>query len=215
MPICSSCGSYCVRLPCPVCAQTDEERRGLIKANDASSPKKWQITTRRTKRGSSMLAADETERLRRLTDSQMKHVAELEEKFTDSAYGKLEARFNRMQKEAGEKERKSAHLSSRVAQQEKKIQSLEIKLVEEKNLLIIDVESLRKELASAKATIEDNMNQKTELEKEIGELRNKAEELKQVIHKQEQQLAESTRTIENLNSKIQVLSSSELSNNKE
>lgn len=218
MPICSKCGTYSVRLPCPNCSQETAEEEALVTSAKESS-KKAPSSTGRLRRRGSILAADEVERLQRLTASQQTTIADLETKLEASAYGQLESQFGELRNQIAEKDAEITKLTSQVAHQEKAIQNFEKRLVK-KDETITELEGLRSkyeavknELVTVKSKIADKIQLQTELEKTISDLRFKIKEQERIIQKQNQKLAESTKPIEDLTADTKALDKTEAQNN--
>jgi chromosome segregation ATPase len=203
MPICSKCGTYSVRLPCPNCSDKTAEEEVLVTSVKEPS-KKVPPSTGRLRRRGSILAADEVERLQRLTESQQTIINDLETKLEASAYGQLESQVGELQNQIAEKDDEIARLASQVTHQEKGIQNYEKKLAQ-KDETITELEGLRSkyetlkiETATVKSKVADKIKLQTELEQTISDLQFKIKEQERLIQKQNQKLAESTKPIEDL-----------------
>ncbi len=203
MPICSKCGTYSVRLPCPNCSDKTAEKEVLVTSVKEPS-KKATPSTGRLRRKGSILAADEVERLQRLTESQQTIINDLETKLEASAYGQLESQVGELRNEIAEKDDEITRLASQVTHQEKAIQNYEKRLVK-KDETITELEAfrsksetLKKELSTVKSKVADKIQLQTELEKTINDLQFKIKEQERLIQKQNQQLAESTKPIEDV-----------------
>ncbi|MFQ5977788.1 MAG: hypothetical protein ACE5OZ_06660 [Candidatus Heimdallarchaeota archaeon] len=193
MPICDSCGSYFVRPPCPLCSEGIEEQPGITK--DSETPtKKLEKPERGIRGGSSVLAKEEVDRLRRLNESHQNHIAELERKLEASKRDSFEPQIAQIQAQTTEKDREIADLAVQVEDRGKTIQDLEAKLVDQSQT-ISEFEGVRsragatsKELTATKAKIADNSRLQTELEEKIRGLETRTQDQERMIQQQKQQL---------------------------
>ncbi|MHA2232912.1 MAG: hypothetical protein ACXAB4_10505, partial [Candidatus Hodarchaeales archaeon] len=162
---------------------------------DSETPdKKLEVPERGIRGGSSVLAKEEVDRLRRLNESHQKHITELERKLEASKHDSLDAQIAHIQTQPAEKDREIANLAAQVQDRGKTIQSLEAKLADQSQAISdfeavrSQAEATRKQLTAAKAKIADKLRLQTELEEKIRGLETRTQDQERVIQQQKQQL---------------------------